>query len=158
VATIHASAVLVGARAVLIRGPSGAGKSRLALDLIEAPARGVLVFARLIADDRVHIEAHHGRLIARPAPALAGLLEIRGIGIRPLPYEPIAVLRWVVDLADAGAERMPQGSKAVIAGITLPRLAVAPGRDPLPLVLSALTCGSGSRRARPYVPALHNAP
>ena len=32
--SVHASAVLVGARAVLIRGPSGAGKSRLALALL----------------------------------------------------------------------------------------------------------------------------
>ncbi len=35
-ASVHASAVLVGARAVLIRGPAGAGKSRLALDLLTA--------------------------------------------------------------------------------------------------------------------------
>ena len=34
--SVHASAVLVGNRAVLIRGPSGAGKSRLAFDLILA--------------------------------------------------------------------------------------------------------------------------
>ena len=41
--TVHASAVLVGARAVLIRGPSGAGKSRLALALHSRPRkRGLL--------------------------------------------------------------------------------------------------------------------
>ena len=34
--SVHASAVLVGDRAVLIRGPSGSGKSRLAFDLILA--------------------------------------------------------------------------------------------------------------------------
>ena len=34
--TIHASCVLVGADAVLIRGPSGSGKSRLALRLLQA--------------------------------------------------------------------------------------------------------------------------
>ena len=39
-ASIHASAVLVGTRAVLIRGPSGAGKSRLAFDLILAGRAG----------------------------------------------------------------------------------------------------------------------
>ena len=79
-ATIHASAVLVGARAALIRGPSGAGKSRLALDLIHAARAGSLPFARLVADDRVHLEAANGRLLARPAEALAGLLRCAAPG------------------------------------------------------------------------------
>ena len=70
--SIHASAVLVGARAVLIRGPSGSGKSRLALALLHAARQGLLPFARLVADDRAHVEAAHGRLLVRPAPALAG--------------------------------------------------------------------------------------
>ncbi|MGB6965971.1 MAG: serine kinase, partial [Xanthobacteraceae bacterium] len=67
--TVHASAVLVGARAVLIRGPSGAGKSRLALDLIEAGQSGRLLFTRLLGDDRVHLQNAGGRLLARPAEA-----------------------------------------------------------------------------------------
>ena len=69
--TIHASAVPVGARAVLIQGPSGSGKSRLALALLEATHSGLLPFARLVADDRANIEAVHGRLLVRPAPTLA---------------------------------------------------------------------------------------
>ncbi|MGZ3349538.1 MAG: serine kinase, partial [Xanthobacteraceae bacterium] len=72
--TVHASAVLAGARAVLIRGPAGAGKSRLALALIDAAQAGLLPFARLVGDDRVHLEPHHGRLVVRPAPPLAGLI------------------------------------------------------------------------------------
>ncbi|MGA7487776.1 MAG: serine kinase, partial [Xanthobacteraceae bacterium] len=64
--TVHASAVLAGARAVLIRGPAGAGKSQLALALIHAGETGLLRFARLVGDDRVHLEAHHGRLLVRP--------------------------------------------------------------------------------------------
>jgi HPr kinase/phosphorylase len=138
--TIHACAVLVGARALLIRGPAGAGKSRLAFELIQAGASGRLAFVRLIADDRVHVAAVHGRLIARAPANLAGLLEIRGIGIRRLPYEPMAVVRLVVDLATA-AERMPQAAatEAEIDGVRLPRLAVAPGADAFSLVLAALT-------------------
>ena len=65
-ATVHASAVLVGSRAVLIRGPSASGKSQLALELLEAARTGVLRFAKLVADDRVHLEAVSGRLLARP--------------------------------------------------------------------------------------------
>ena len=138
--TIHACAILVGAGALLIRGPAGAGKSRLALELIQAGASGRLAFVRLIADDRVHVAAAHGRLIARAPVNLAGLLEIRGIGIRRVPYEPMAVLRLVVDLATA-AERMPQAAaiEAEIEGVRLPRLAVAPGADAFSLVLAALT-------------------
>jgi HPr kinase/phosphorylase len=142
-ATVHATAVLVGARAVLIRGPSGAGKSRLALDLIAAARAGKVRFAMLVGDDRVRLEAAHGRLMVRPAEALAGLVEVRGVGIRRLDHEPSAVVGLVVDLAAADAERLPQaeGQNAVIAGISLPRLAIAPGQEALPAVLALLTCG-----------------
>ena len=138
--TIHACAILVGAGALLIRGPAGAGKSRLALELIQAGASGRLAFVRLIADDRVHVAAAHGRLIAQAPANLAGLLEIRGIGIRRVPCEPMAVVRLVVDLVTA-AERMPQAAatEAEIDGVRLPRLAVAPGADAFSLVLAALT-------------------
>src|ERR1700691_4997428 len=98
-ATVHASAVLVGARAVLIRGPSGSGKSRLALELIESARSGSLLFARLVGDDRVYLQAAGGRLLVRPADALAGLIEVRGVGILRLPHEPSAVVGLVVDLA-----------------------------------------------------------
>jgi HPr kinase/phosphorylase len=136
--TAHASAVLVGARAVLIRGPSGAGKSRLALDLLEAAQAGALLFARLVADDRVHLQSIGGRLLVRPAAALAGLLEVHGAGVLRLAHEPVAVLGFVVDLAAADAERLPEAKKRVtrIAGISLPRLAVAADKAPLPAVLA----------------------
>jgi HPr kinase/phosphorylase len=139
--TVHASAVLAGARAVLIRGPSDAGKSRLALGLIEAARAGALRFAKLVGDDRVYLEPAHGRLLVRPAEALAGLIEIRGVGIRQLAHEPSAVVGLVVDLAAADAERLPEIEQqhTVIAGVTLPRLAVAPGQEALPAVLTLLT-------------------
>lgn len=138
--TIHASAVLAGPRAVLIRGPSGAGKSRLALDLIAAAARGQLPFARLVADDRAEIEAAGGRLLVRPAPALAGLIEVRGLGIRRLPFDAVAVVGLVVDLAAADAQRLPspEQQQTLIAGVALPRVAVASAGSALPLVIAAL--------------------
>ena len=98
---------LIGAKAALIRGPAGAGKSQLVWDLLQAATQGALPFARLVGDDRVHVEAHAGRLLVRPAPALAGLIEIRGLGIRRLPYEPVAAVALVVDLAAADAARHP---------------------------------------------------
>jgi serine kinase of HPr protein (carbohydrate metabolism regulator) len=142
-ATIHASAVLVGARAVLVRGPSGAGKSRLALELIEASGRRSVRFARLVGDDRVHVEAAGGRLLVRPAPALAGLIELRGLGILRRDHEACAVVGLVVDLDAEDAERLPERRDAVIEGIALPRLAVAKGLPPLAAVL-AVTSQAGA--------------
>jgi serine kinase of HPr protein (carbohydrate metabolism regulator) len=152
--TVHASAVLVGARAALIRGPSGAGKSRLALALIAAAEAGHLRFARLVADDRSRIEPHHGRLLVRPAPALAGLIEVRGLGIRRLPFEPVGMVGLVVDLAAADADRLPaEASRRVtIEGIDVARLAVAPGIEALPLVLAALASDPPPELVRGPIP------
>jgi HPr kinase/phosphorylase len=138
-ATVHASAVLVGARAILIRGPSGAGKSRLALELIESARTGTLRFARLVGDDRLHLEPAGGRLLVRPAEALAGLIELRGVGILRRDYEPCAVVGLVVDLAAADAERLPEDTAFAIAGIDVPRLAVAPEAAALPAVMAVVT-------------------
>jgi HPr kinase/phosphorylase len=138
--TVHASAVLVGVRGVLIRGPSGSGKSRLALELIEAGRTGSLPLTRLVADDRVHLEAVAGRLLARPAEALAGLIEVRGVGLLRLGYEPSAVLGLVVDLAATDASRLPDSDqrRTEIDGIVLPRLPVASGSPALPILLTVL--------------------
>ena len=136
--TIHASAVLIGARAVLIRGAAGSGKSRLVLAVLQAATDGTLPFARLVADDRAHVEAAHGRLLVRPAATLAGLIEVRGIGIQRLPYEPVAVVGLAVELGAPDAARLPDsaGQTIEIEHIRLPRLAVAAGVDPLPLLLA----------------------
>ena len=138
--TIHASAVLVGAHALLIKGPPGTGKSRLALALMEAAQTGLLNFARLVADDRALVESVHGRLLVRPAPVLAGLIEMRGLGIRRVPYEPVAVVGALVELAAGDGRRIPEvaSRETMIAGIRLPRLAVAAGVEPLPIVLAYL--------------------
>jgi HPr kinase/phosphorylase len=140
-ATVHASAVLVGARAVLIRGPSGSGKSRLALALLEAARTGLLAFGRLVSDDRSYLEARHGRLLVRPAAELAGMIEVRGLGIRRLPYEPAAVVGLVVDLGAEDGGRLPAevSRQAIVNGVKVVRLAIPAGGDPLPLVLAELT-------------------
>jgi HPr kinase/phosphorylase len=147
--TIHASAVLIGAKAALIRGPAGSGKSQLAFDLITAGWQGpfgTLPFVRLVADDRAHIEARAGRLLVRPALALAGLIEVRGLGIRRLPYEPLAVVGVVIDLATADADRYPapEAAEIVLEGITLPRLSVAAGAAARPFVLAFLKTPTAS--------------
>jgi serine kinase of HPr protein (carbohydrate metabolism regulator) len=138
--TIHASAVLVGSRAVLVRGPSGSGKSRLVLSLIEAVESGILPFARLVADDRVHVTAVNGRLIARAPDSLAGQIELRGLGILRLPFEAMAVLGLVIDLGVEQAERMPAAGSGVtvIEGLALPRIDVEREADAMRLTVAAL--------------------
>ena len=119
--TLHASCVVLGEAGVLIRGPSGSGKSQLARRLLSAYGG----FARLVCDDRVRVEARHGRLVARAVPAIAGALEIRGLGLTPTPFEPAAVVRLVVDALTKPAERLPTEADAAVdvCGVTLPRIA-----------------------------------
>jgi HPr kinase/phosphorylase len=145
--TVHATAVLVGARAVLIRGKSGSGKTTLALRLLEA-ASAAQTFARLVADDRVYVEPAGGRLVARAPLAIAGMIEVRGEGIRHVPFETAAVIGWVVDLGEDQAARMPPGSEtAEIEGVVLPRMAFPPCADPLPVLLAAIRAAEGRAAA-----------
>jgi HPr kinase/phosphorylase len=149
--TVHASAVLVGDRAVLIRGPSGAGKSRLVLELIWAGQTGPIDAALLVGDDRVHLEAKHGRLWVRPAPELSGLIEVRGLGIRRIDHVENAIVGLVVDLGAADAARLPAAAslRTVIDGVELPRLPIGADYAALPIVLAALTTDEGATSLRP---------
>ncbi|MDR3506017.1 MAG: aldolase [Acidocella sp.] len=119
-----------GDDALLLLGPAGAGKSDLLLRLID---RG---FA-LVADDQVLVE--NG--LARAPEALAGLLEVRGLGIFRLPYLPQARLRLVIQLG-VQPERLPLPRRHAaldLPEITLdPALASAPERAALALEVA---CG-----------------
>lgn len=86
-----------GGDALLVLGPPGAGKSDLILRLID---KGFT----LVADDQVIIE--NG--LASPPPALAGLLEVRGLGIFHLPYMSPARLRLVISLGAPIPNRLPE--------------------------------------------------
>ncbi|WP_420133150.1 HPr kinase/phosphorylase [Rhodopseudomonas sp.] len=143
--SIHATAVKVGERAVLIRGPSGTGKSRLAFALIVAGRSRQIPPAELIGDDRVLLERRGGALWVRPVPDLAGLIEVRGLGIRRCPYAAEAAVGLVVDLAAVDAGRLPDAAALAVEvdGVQLPRIPVGTDYDPLPLVVAALTTGDG---------------
>jgi serine kinase of HPr protein (carbohydrate metabolism regulator) len=127
--THHATALVVHGHGLLICGASGTGKSTLALTLLHhASARGWQ--ARLVADDRVILEAHHNRLIVRAVPALAGLIEIAGIGIRSIPHEPAARIDLAITLGE-GWDRLPEDVEAtvVLAGVAVPHLRLG-AQDP----------------------------
>jgi serine kinase of HPr protein (carbohydrate metabolism regulator) len=148
-ASIHASAVLVGDRAVLIRGPSGSGKSRLAFDLLLSGRGRLIAPVSLVGDDRVHVWPHGGELMVRPAPALTGLIEIRGLGIRRCDFVAEARIGLVVDLDAVDAERLPppDSLQTRIKGILIPRIPVESGFSALPLVIAALTMTANSPSA-----------
>ncbi|CCD99926.1 HPr kinase/phosphatase C-terminal domain-containing protein [Bradyrhizobium sp. STM 3809] len=145
-ASIHASAVRVGNHAVLIRGPSGSGKSRLAFDLILAGRAGQIPPAVLVGDDRVHLATRGGEMWVSPAPRLAGLIEIRGLGIRACDHVSEAPIGLIVDLMAADAARLPprDALRWRENGIELPRIPVGQGYEPLPLVVAALTTTESS--------------
>jgi HPr kinase/phosphorylase len=150
-ASVHASAVRVGARAVLIRGPSGAGKSRLALELILAGRAGQLPQAVLVGDDRVHLDTVGGQLRVRPAPELAGLIEVRGLGIRHCDFVGEAIIGLVADLAASDAERLPppEALSVSLNGVLIPRIPIGNGYAPLPLIAAALITTAGSGAVQP---------
>jgi HPr kinase/phosphorylase len=110
-------------RAVLLRGPSGAGKSDLALRLIEAGGR-------LIADDQTRITRRGKALLASAPAALAGLMEVRGVGIVKLGRSQLlsqAPLSLVVDLVPPDRiDRLPEPALEDVLGVALPLLALAP--------------------------------
>jgi serine kinase of HPr protein (carbohydrate metabolism regulator) len=128
---VHGNALVLGEVGLLILGPSGGGKSSLTLALI-ARATAAGDFARLVGDDRVLIAACNGRPVARPHPATAGLIEIRGLGILQRPFEPACVVTAVVEITESAPKRLPAADELFgeLAGETIPWLRILAG-DPM---------------------------
>jgi HPr kinase/phosphorylase len=118
---VHATAVAIGGRAVLLRGPSGCGKSDLGLRLIDAGAH-------LLADDQCELYRRGAVVFVRAPSTIAGLLEVRGVGIVRLDAVAEAAVALIADLvaADTTVERLPAPRTEQILGLALPLIAVAP--------------------------------
>ncbi len=116
---MHATCVAIGAAGVLITGASGVGKSDLALRLIDAGAS-------LVADDRVELHDDGAIVRARAPAGLAGLLEVRGLGLVRLPFLAEAPVRLAVRLvAAAEIERLPDAERIALGiGQPVPALAL----------------------------------
>ena len=131
-ALIHGTCLALGSAGVLLLGSPGSGKSDLALRLIDQPGDGLsgeTRAARLVADDQVAIRRAGSTLIATAPAALAGLLEIRGLGLARLPALPEVVLRLAVRLTPAAEiERLPDLARARmdILGVGLPLILLDP--------------------------------
>ncbi|HMM09183.1 MAG TPA: HPr kinase/phosphatase C-terminal domain-containing protein [Paracoccus solventivorans] len=132
--TIHASAVAVEGRGLLILGPSGAGKSSLALALM---AQG----AQLVADDRVLLDARDGQLIAACPPPLAGRIEARGVGILSAAAAGPVPVAQVVDLGRAETMRLPPRRSITLLGIVLPLVLGPMGPHLAPALRQLLLAG-----------------
>ena len=140
-ARIHASCVAIGGQAVLLSGPSGSGKSDLALRLID---RGAV----LVSDDQVLLDRRGQRLFAAPPTQIAGMIEVRGLGIRRIAYITDMPVAMLIDLA-APPERMPPPAiHREVAGVDLPVIALAPFEASAPikveLALADLAAGAGA--------------
>jgi serine kinase of HPr protein (carbohydrate metabolism regulator) len=113
-AQLHASCVALGGLGVVLRGPPASGKSDLALRLIDAGGR-------LVADDRLLVERRGEQLIGRAPEALAGLIEVRGLGIMRVEHCAGAPLGLVVELDGAASwPRLPEPMTHELLGVALP--------------------------------------
>lgn len=126
---LHATAVVVDGRCVLLTGASGVGKSDLALRLID---RG----ASLLADDYVELADEKGSLVALAPKATAGLIEIRGIGLVSHEHLSRAVVALVVDL-DMPPERLPEAGTQTLCGHQVPKVALAALEASAPIKVEA---------------------
>ncbi|MFW2829964.1 HPr kinase/phosphorylase [Sphingomonas sp. ID0503] len=122
---IHASAVAIGGRGVLILGPSGSGKSDLALRLID---RGAI----LISDDYTVLTVSGSGLRARPPDNIAGKIEVRGIGITPVAFTVNIEVALAVTLVPS-VERMPHPACWTHEGVTVPLVSIAPFEGSAPI-------------------------
>jgi len=113
--TLHATAVAVHGRAVLLSGASGSGKSSLALEMM---ARG----ATLVADDRVILSEEAGHILLTCPDPLLGLIEARGVGLLYAAYQSPVPLALVVDMDITETERMPAPRRISYFTQTLPLL------------------------------------
>ena len=124
---VHATAIVLRDRGVLITGASGSGKTTLALALV-THARSFGLFARLVGDDQLFLSAHHGRLVCAAPATIAGLAEIRGVGPRPVDFEARAQVDLVVRLVERDeAPRYQEDGTEFLVGCAVPCLTLAGG-------------------------------
>src|SRR5580704_8474154 len=107
-------------KAVLLRGFSASGKSDFGLRLIDAGAE-------LVADDQCLLRREEDGIVVSCPETIAGLLELRGIGIVRLPSLPEAPLAMIVDLVPTNLiERLPTRRTELLLGVWVSAIAMSP--------------------------------
>ena len=122
----QASCVVIAGRAVLIEGPPGSGKSSLALALLD---RG----AGLIGDDAVALQPAGGRLFASPPPNVAGLIEVRNVGLLRRPVAEPAPVALVLVLDRDAPRFIERAGRCERAGVRVPMVRLWPDSPVLAL-------------------------
>lgn len=132
---LHATAVAVDGRALLIVGPSGSGKSSLAIEMI---ALG----AELIADDTVAVTAENGKLLAAAPPEARAEIEARYVGILACASRPGATpIDLILDLGEEEPNRLPFVEQRQIGSGSARLLKRAPALSASALVLALRSGG-----------------
>ncbi len=123
---------------VLLTGPSGAGKSDLLLRLMDHGWRAV-------ADDYAQVWRSQERLYARAPDRIFGRMEVRGLGITPIPALPFSRVDLIARCVDQPPERLPDAAFQSLADVPVPMIdiqalnASAPAR----LAVALRTLGAG---------------
>jgi len=101
---IYASCIKWKNNGILLIGDSGSGKSDICLRFI------INHSALLVADDRVDLSVAEDKVIASCPEKISGLLEVRGVGIKKVPFAEQAQIKLVVELAktEEKIERLPE--------------------------------------------------
>jgi len=140
---LHATLVVLNDCGILLSGKSGSGKSDLALQLIEDKN------AALVADDVVYVEKKENEVIGKCAPNLAGMLEVRGLGIVKYPYIKEAKIKLWVNLVDdiKKLQRMPKKQTECILGLEIDKIDLyAKENSALAKIAAALRCVAGYKK------------
>jgi serine kinase of HPr protein (carbohydrate metabolism regulator) len=114
---LNATCVAIDDKGVLLAGPPGAGKSDLALRLIDSGAK-------LVADDQTELTAAEDGLIASPPSSIAGLFEMRHVGLIRMPYVASVRIALYIELAllHEKLARLPDADKTFLLDRPVPRL------------------------------------
>jgi HPr kinase/phosphorylase len=144
---VYGTCVALGGRAAILQGPSGSGKSDLALRFLTMPVN-LEVFSgtgdeaagrpMLVSDDQVIVRSAGGRLLVRPPGAIAGKLEVRGLGVIDAAYRAEAELALIVALtAPENVPRIPAKARPVVMllGTPTPLIKLAPFDASAPIKL-----------------------
>lgn len=115
-APVHGSMFSFMGIGCLLLGPGGSGKSRLM-------AEASMIGASMVADDQVALRRSNGLLWGAPPKELAGVFEMRGVGLCAMPADAVSqhALHVGVELGHA-LTRLPELGARQFLGIHLPML------------------------------------